>query len=48
MLSGTVVQTCILFGMIYRTNWNREVSMAGDRIRKWGGGATSTENDVEK
>lgn len=48
MLSGTVVQTCILFGMIYRTNWNREVSMAGDRIRKWGGGAASTENDVEK
>lgn len=48
MLSGTVVQTCILFGMIYRTNWNREVSMVGDRIRKWGGGAASTENDVEK
>ena len=25
MLSGTVVQTCVLFFMVYKTNWNREV-----------------------
>ncbi|XVE74971.1 hypothetical protein DITRI_Ditri12bG0060700 [Diplodiscus trichospermus] len=37
MLSGTVLQTCVLFGMIYRTNWNKEASVAEERIRKWGG-----------
>ncbi|KAG5522065.1 hypothetical protein RHGRI_034314 [Rhododendron griersonianum] len=26
MLAGTVLQTCILLWMIYRTNWNKEVS----------------------
>ncbi|PPE01716.1 hypothetical protein GOBAR_DD01252 [Gossypium barbadense] len=25
MLTGTVVQTCVLVGMIYRTNWTKEV-----------------------
>lgn len=25
MLMGTVLQTCVLFGMIYKTNWNKEV-----------------------
>lgn len=25
MLVGTVVQTIVLFIMIYRTNWNKEV-----------------------
>ncbi|KAL5552818.1 hypothetical protein UlMin_040219 [Ulmus minor] len=37
MLSGTVGQTCVLFGMVYKTNWNKEASIAEDRIRKWGG-----------
>ncbi|KAK1314043.1 Protein TRANSPARENT TESTA 12 [Acorus calamus] len=37
MLSGTVLQTLILFWMIYKTNWNKEASIAVDRIRKWGG-----------
>lgn len=37
MLSGTVVQTCVLFFMIYKTNWNTEASLAEDRIKKWGG-----------
>ncbi|KAJ4711039.1 Protein DETOXIFICATION [Melia azedarach] len=39
MLSGTVLQTLVLFGMIYKTNWNKEASIAEDRIRKWGGHA---------
>ncbi|RVW43389.1 hypothetical protein VitviT2T_000636 [Vitis vinifera] len=47
MLSGTVVQTCVLFGMVYRTNWNKEASIAGDRIKKWGGNEAGRENDVE-
>ncbi|CAN0896267.1 Protein DETOXIFICATION 29 [Linum grandiflorum] len=37
MLGGTVVQTLVLYWMIYTTNWNKEASMAGDRIKKWGG-----------
>ncbi|XP_039062048.1 protein DETOXIFICATION 29-like isoform X1 [Hibiscus syriacus] len=37
MLLGTVVQTCVLFGMIYKTNWNTEASIAGERIKKWRG-----------
>lgn len=27
MLLGTVVQTIVLFVMIYRTNWNKEVNL---------------------
>ncbi|KAL9688382.1 hypothetical protein QQ045_032803 [Rhodiola kirilowii] len=37
MMSGTFAQTCILFGLVYKTNWNKEASMANERIKKWGG-----------
>ncbi|XP_058005682.1 protein DETOXIFICATION 29-like [Hevea brasiliensis] len=37
MLSGTVVQTVALFFMVYRTNWNKEASIAESRIKRWGG-----------
>ncbi|CAN0896268.1 Protein DETOXIFICATION 29 [Linum grandiflorum] len=37
MMGGTVVQTLVLYWMIYKTNWNKEASIAGDRIKKWGG-----------
>ncbi|XP_063939915.1 protein DETOXIFICATION 30-like [Daucus carota subsp. sativus] len=37
MLTGTVVQTLVLFLIVYRTNWNKESSIAGERIREWGG-----------
>ncbi|KAK9108189.1 hypothetical protein Syun_024200 [Stephania yunnanensis] len=37
MISGTVIQTCILLIMTYRTNWDKEASVAEDRIRTWGG-----------
>ncbi|KAK1258541.1 Protein TRANSPARENT TESTA 12 [Acorus gramineus] len=37
MLSGTVLRTLILFWMIYKINWNEELSIAVDRIRQWGG-----------
>ncbi|GMN41532.1 hypothetical protein TIFTF001_010750 [Ficus carica] len=48
MLSGTVLQTCVLFWMIYKTNWNKEASVAEDRIKKWGGHIDFKENDVER
>ncbi|XP_058005670.1 protein DETOXIFICATION 29-like isoform X2 [Hevea brasiliensis] len=37
MLSGTVVQTVALFFMVYRTNWNKEASIAESRIKRWRG-----------
>ncbi|KAJ8758943.1 hypothetical protein K2173_003181 [Erythroxylum novogranatense] len=46
MISGTVVQTLILSWMVYRTNWNKEASVAGDRIRTWGGYKDSKLNDT--
>ncbi|XP_030960943.1 protein DETOXIFICATION 29-like [Quercus lobata] len=45
MMFGTIVQTVVLFIIIYRTNWNKEASIAEDRIRKWGG---PKQSDVEK
>ncbi|KAL5718164.1 Protein DETOXIFICATION 29 [Ranunculus cassubicifolius] len=48
MLAGTVLQTCILFSMTYRTNWNKEASEAGDRIKQWGEEAKDRNNDIEK
>ncbi|CAL5197230.1 unnamed protein product [Lathyrus oleraceus] len=37
MLTGTVLQTLVLFYMVYRTDWNNEASLAEERISKWGG-----------
>ncbi|XP_065875147.1 protein DETOXIFICATION 29-like [Euphorbia lathyris] len=37
MMSGSAVQTIALTYMIYKTNWNKEASIAEDRIKKWGG-----------
>lgn len=37
MLTGTIVQTCVLFLITYRTNWKKEVSITGQRISQWGG-----------
>lgn len=37
MLAGTILQTCVLFFMVYKTDWNKEASLAEDRIKKWGG-----------
>ncbi|XP_024024024.1 protein DETOXIFICATION 31 [Morus notabilis] len=48
MMSGTALQICVLFWMIYRTNWNKEASKAEERIKKWGGHLDSKGNDVEK
>lgn len=48
MLSGTILQTLILFLIIYKTNWNKEASIAEDRIRKWGGDTDIKENSVKR
>ncbi|XP_058093666.1 protein DETOXIFICATION 29 isoform X2 [Magnolia sinica] len=48
MLSGTLLQTLVLFWMVYRTNWNTEASIAGDRIKLWGGNSNDEENEAEK
>nr|GMD20849.1 protein DETOXIFICATION 29-like [Ipomoea batatas] len=41
MMAGTVVQTIVLIVMVLRTNWIKEASIAGERIRKWGGNSDS-------
>ncbi|PKI42644.1 hypothetical protein CRG98_036926 [Punica granatum] len=52
MVCGTILQTIVLFFMVYRTNWSKEASIAEDRIRTWGGREGSEtidqKNDVEK
>ncbi|XP_061361235.1 protein DETOXIFICATION 34 [Gastrolobium bilobum] len=37
MIFGTVLQTAILLYIIYKTNWNKEVEQASERMRKWTG-----------
>ncbi|GKV14574.1 hypothetical protein SLEP1_g25428 [Rubroshorea leprosula] len=46
MLSRTNLQTIVLFVTIYKTNWNKEASIAEDRIKKWGGEEGYKENNV--
>ncbi|XP_028769361.1 protein DETOXIFICATION 29 [Neltuma alba] len=47
MMSGTLLQTCVLFLMVHRTNWNKEASLANDRIKSWGGSKDLTVNKDE-
>ncbi|CAL0305213.1 unnamed protein product [Lupinus luteus] len=37
MICGTMLQTMILVYIIYKTNWNKEVEQASERMRKWTG-----------
>ncbi|XVE85146.1 hypothetical protein DITRI_Ditri17bG0068400 [Diplodiscus trichospermus] len=48
MLSGTVLQTLVLFGMVYKTNWNSEASIAEERIKKWGGNNIASEDIITR
>lgn len=32
MLSGTVIQTLVLFWIVYRTNWNKEVIITSNKV----------------
>uniref|UniRef100_A0A7N0ZSA3 Protein DETOXIFICATION n=1 Tax=Kalanchoe fedtschenkoi TaxID=63787 RepID=A0A7N0ZSA3_KALFE len=47
MMSGTVVQTGVLLWLIYKTNWNKEASIAEDRIKAWAGDDDLKPSDVE-
>ncbi|XAR65108.1 hypothetical protein NMG60_11009084 [Bertholletia excelsa] len=40
MMSGTTLQTCVLFWMIYRTTWNKE-------IRQWVGQPEAYQRGVD-
>ncbi|CAA0833715.1 MATE efflux family protein [Striga hermonthica] len=49
MVAGTLVQTLILFWIVYRTDWNKEASIAAKRIKYWRGETDSTKKkDVER
>nr|DAD47300.1 TPA_asm: hypothetical protein HUJ06_017237 [Nelumbo nucifera] len=37
MLCGTLLQTFVLFLIVWNTNWNKEVEAASERVRMWGG-----------
>ena len=37
MLTGTVLQTVILFVILFRTKWQKEAMLAEERVRNWGG-----------
>ncbi|XP_027928709.1 protein DETOXIFICATION 34 isoform X1 [Vigna unguiculata] len=37
MICGTALQTFILLVIVYRTNWNKEVEQASERMRQWTG-----------
>ncbi|OIT26432.1 PREDICTED: protein DETOXIFICATION 29-like [Nicotiana attenuata] len=44
MLAGMTLQTGVLIMMVLRTNWNKEASLARDRIKQWGGDSEVKEN----
>ncbi|MED6156851.1 Protein DETOXIFICATION 29, variant 2 [Stylosanthes scabra] len=46
MLSGTLLQSCVLSIMVYKTDWNKEASLAENRIKKWGGYKESEEIEI--
>ncbi|KAG8366048.1 hypothetical protein BUALT_Bualt17G0035500 [Buddleja alternifolia] len=48
MVSGTLLQTLALFWIVHKTNWNKEASVAAQRIKMWGGEQNDKANDVEK
>ncbi|CAN8325926.1 unnamed protein product [Cochlearia groenlandica] len=45
MICGTALQTLILLFVLYKTNWNKEVEGTMERMKKWGGSDT-TSNDI--
>ncbi|XP_059633676.1 protein DETOXIFICATION 29-like [Cornus florida] len=47
MLFGFIVQTCAMLWLIYSTNWNKEASIAGDKIIKWGGEIDANRDENE-
>ncbi|XP_022887643.1 protein DETOXIFICATION 30-like [Olea europaea var. sylvestris] len=48
MTMGTILQTIVLFWLVYRTNWKKEASVASQRIKRWGGEVQDKSNNVEQ
>ncbi|KAL5995718.1 hypothetical protein ACLOJK_025786 [Asimina triloba] len=46
MISGVGLQTLILTGITFGTNWEKEAMQAESRIRKWGGSVDPPVNEV--
>ncbi|GFP82249.1 protein transparent testa 12 [Phtheirospermum japonicum] len=46
MIAGTATQTLLLFLVLYKTNWNKEVEQTTERMRKWGGQDIATEKSA--
>uniref|UniRef100_A0A0D6QTQ5 Protein DETOXIFICATION n=1 Tax=Araucaria cunninghamii TaxID=56994 RepID=A0A0D6QTQ5_ARACU len=44
MIAGTALQTLILLLITYFTNWNKEASIAKDRLENWGGPLQNSNN----
>ncbi|XP_059633675.1 protein DETOXIFICATION 29-like isoform X2 [Cornus florida] len=47
LLFGMIAQTCAMLWIMYSTNWNKEASIAGDKIIKWGGKIDADKNENE-
>ncbi|CAO2186494.1 unnamed protein product [Urochloa humidicola] len=43
MLCGVTLQTLILLGIVWRTDWKAEAAQASGRVQKWGGGKAADE-----
>ncbi|CAM0148580.1 unnamed protein product [Urochloa decumbens] len=41
MLCGVTLQTLILLGVVWRTDWKAEAAQASSRVQKWGGKAAT-------
>lgn len=48
MIAGAALQTLLLFVVIYKTNWNKEVEQTTERMKEWGGEDIATEEDRSK
>ncbi|CAO2164842.1 unnamed protein product [Urochloa humidicola] len=44
MLCGVALQTLILLGIVWRTDWKAEAAQASGRVQKWGGKAADEAN----
>ncbi|KAK2458050.1 protein DETOXIFICATION [Trifolium repens] len=49
MICGILLQTLMLMGILYKTNWNKEVDNTTARVQQWGGQAIEVDsNGVDK
>ncbi|KAL0698343.1 hypothetical protein Bca4012_054465 [Brassica carinata] len=46
MIAGSALQTLCLMFVVYKIDWNREVEETTERLQKWGGNETTSENVI--